>query len=799
MGHLKPEPDKAFIRRLRAAVRGEVLFDDFARGRYATDASIYQIMPRGVVVPKTAADIGATMSLAREADCSIVPRGAGTSQCGQTINDSIVLDLSKYCNRLIDLDVENRTAEVQPGIVLDHLNAYLRQHGLWFPVDVSTGSRATIGGMVGNNSCGTRSIRYGMCRDHVIGIDTILANGTRAHFGEVPPSLEGLNITQDIEALFRELLLFGEREAETIRAGFPDVPRRVGGYNIDALIPSETFCNMAQLLVGSEGTLGLFEKIRIRLSPLPGNRVLGVCHFPSFYEAMDAAQYIVQLGPSAVELFDRTILELARDIPLYRPVIESFVRGAPEALLLVEFAEDEEGENLRRLDILGEVMTGLGFDWDDPRKKDGGVVPATDPAMQARIMEVRKQGLNIMMSMKSEGKPLAFIEDCCVPLEHLADYTDRLKEIFARHGVQGTFYAHASVGTLHVRPVLNLKLDTEVVKLRAIAEETFALVREYDGAHSGEHGDGILRSEFHRMMFGDRMVDHFEWIKHRFDPDGFLNPGRIVEAPKMDDRELMRYGPDYHVPEIKTMFDWPGYTGAGRGLQGAVEMCNNNGACRKLTEGIMCPSYRATRNERDLVRGRANTLRLALSGQLGADALTSDDMAETMRLCLSCKGCRRECPTGVDMARMKIEVQARRIAAHGLTRRDKLFARLPHYAPWARRFSFLLNLRERIPGAARLGEKYLGISAERALPRWSRRAWRPTGGTSLEEAEVVLFADTFNSNFEPQNLAAAETVLERAGLKVAHAAPLSGNRPLCCGRTFLAADLVDEARAEMRR
>lgn len=786
-------------RQLDKAVEGEVLFDGFSRGRYATDASIYQMMPLGVVVPKTIADVEATLAISREAGVPVLPRGGGTSQSGQTVNEAVVIDLSKHLNELIEVDCEAGTAVVEPGLVLDTLNDQLKPHGLWYPVDVSTSSRCTLGGMTANNSCGARSIRYGTSRDNVLAIDAILADGSRSRFGRLE-DVEGLNEPGVGRELFRDLLALGEREADEIRRRFPDVIRRVGGYNIDALLPSATGNNFAHLLVGSEGTLALSEKITLKLSPILRSKVLGVCHFPTFYEAMDAAQHLVQLDPTAIELVDSNMIELGRKIAMFKPIVDAFVHGEPAALLIVEFAEPDQAENLRRLEALDAMMAELGFRWDDPGKKDGGVVRAIDPEFQRQIIEVRKQGLNIMMSMKSEGKPVSFVEDCAVELKDLAEYTDRLTGIFRNHGTDGTWYAHASVGTLHVRPVLNLKLDTGVKQMRAIAEEAFELVRSYKGSHSGEHGDGIVRSEFHRAMFGDRMVENFAWVKDRMDPGGLFNPGKIVRPPRMDDRNLLRYSPNYSVPEIDTAFAWSGHYGSGRGFQGAVEMCNNNGACRKLKDGVMCPSFRVTRNERDLVRGRANSLRLAISGQLGPDALTSDAMAETMKLCVSCKACRRECPTGVDMAKMKIEVSAARVRRHGLSLRDRMIAYLPHYAPAASRAASLMNLRDRLPGAAWLSEQVLGMSAARRLPQWRSDVFVPDVRESdPTHADVLLFADTFNRYFEPDNLCAAEAVLRRAGLKVAHATPLTGTRPLCCGRTFLSAGLTGKAVAEMRR
>ena len=499
-------------RRLRSEISGEVLFDPFSRGRYATDASFYQIMPAGVVAPRTMDEALRALAIGRDAGAKVTPRGGGTSQCGQTVNDGLIIDFSRYLNRIISLDLENRSCIVEPGIVLDDLNRQLKQHGLWFPVDVSPASRATIGGMAGNNSCGGRSLRYGTMRDNTVSMRAALADGTRMHFGDVPRDLSGVEAPDESLALFRDMLALGEREAAEIADKFPKVQRRVGGYNLDALTPRNAPNNMAHLLVGSEGTLAFTTQVELKLWPVIRNKVLGVCHFGSFYQAMDATQHLVKLKPIAVELVDRTMIGLGRDIAMFVPVIEAAVRGDPDALLLVEFAEEDQADNLQRLKQLAELMADLGFGWNNPQAKWGGVVEITEPALQAAIADFRAAGLNVMMSMKEAGKPVSFVEDCAVPLPHLADYTARLNEVFAKHGTRGTMYAHASEGCLHVRPVLNLKLEKDVRAMRAIAEEAFALVREYKGSHSGEHGDGIVRSEFHEGMFGLRLVRAFEEV-----------------------------------------------------------------------------------------------------------------------------------------------------------------------------------------------------------------------------------------------------------------------------------------------
>ena len=849
--HLRPG-DAGLAARLRREIEGEVWFDPASRGRYSTDASIYQIEPIGVVAPRTAGDIAQAIAICREAGAPILPRGAGTSQCGQTVGEAVVVDTSKYLDQVIGFDEESHRVTVQPGIVLDRLNAWLKPKGLFFPVDVSPANRATIGGMAGNNSCGARSIRYGNMVHNVHAISAILAGGTAVRFGEVSGNLAGFTGDDHYSDLIRRMRALGAREAGEIARRFPALLRRVGGYNIDTLVSGRTAGgvtdgatggmsggvsgghNMAHLLVGSEGTLGFFTEIELDLQPLPAHRVLGMCHFPAFYEAMSATQHIVALDPSAVELVDRTLIELARDIAVFRPTVERFVRGAPDALLLVEFAGEDRAALLARLARLGELMADLGF--------PGAVVEAVEPSFQRAVWDVRKAGLNIMMSMKGDGKPISFVEDCAVRLEDLAEYTRRLDEVFARHGTRGTWYAHASVGTLHVRPIVDLKVEDGARRMRAIAEECFEMVREYRGSHSGEHGDGIVRSEFHEAMFGSRLTSAFEEVKDAFDPGGLFNPGKIVRPERMDDRELFRYKPGYAPLPVETGLDWSEWGGFDR----AVEMCNNNGTCRKSNPGVMCPSYRVTMDEKHVTRGRANTLRLALTGQLDPDALTSDAMAETMALCVGCKGCKRECPTGVDMARMKIEYLHQRGKRHGLSLRERLVAWLPRYAPVASRLAWIMNLHVRLPGLPVLTERLLGLSAQRSLPRWRADPFRPEETVDCEAqpdrgrtdgkfgvrsapgsmyelqqtlelgrgsgesdhspsapgdgTEVALFADTFTTWFEPENARAAVRVLRAAGYRVRSAAPPPGKRrPLCCGRTFLAAGLVDEARHEIAR
>jgi FAD/FMN-containing dehydrogenase/Fe-S oxidoreductase len=787
-----PLGDPRLAQRLRREVDGDVLFGRADRGRYATDASIYQVEPVGVVVPRTVDGAAAALAIAREHGVPVLPRGGGTSQCGQTVNRALVIDCTKHLRRVVGVDRDARTAVVEPGLVLSHLNEALKPHGLFFPVDPSTNARCTLGGMAGNNSCGSKSIRYGLMADNVRAIDAILADGTRHRFGS--PDMPGANVPAPIAALIGRLRALGATEAEEIAARFPQQLRRVGGYNIEVLTPAarqQGRENLARLLVGSEGTLAFSAALHLQLQPVLPRKVLGICQFPTFRAAMEASRHLVTLGPEAVELVDHTMIDLGRGIPIYAPTIDRMVQGRPDSLLIVEFHGHDDGPLLAKLADLDAMMADLGW--------PGSVVRATDPQFQAAIAEVREAGLNIMMSMKGDGKPVSFIEDCAVGLDDLADYTERLNDVFARHGTKGTWYAHASVGCLHVRPVLNMKDPADVRTMRAVAEECFALVREYKGSHSGEHGDGIVRSEFHEGMFGPRIVRAFEAVKDAFDPGAVLNPNRVVRPPRMDDRSLFRYAPDYAAdPGFKPALDWSAYPGPQGGMLSAVEMCNNNGTCRKFDAGSMCPSYRVTRDEEHLTRGRANTLRLALTGQLGADAMAGDDVAAALHLCVSCKACRRECPTGVDMAKMKVEALAARAARHGVPARARLVAELPRLARLASRMAPLANLRNRVGLLRRLGAR-IGLAPERPLPAWSSDPFRDgeAAAPPAPRGDVLLLADTFNRYFEPENLRAAVRVLRAAGFRAV--LPAAPGRPLCCGRTYLSAGMVDRARQEAAR
>ena len=819
--------------RLSSETQGEVLFSAADRGRYATDASIYQSMPTGVFVPRSSADVALALEICRDLGVPIVARGGGTSQCGQTVGAGLVIDHSKYVRNILAVDAAERIAVVEPGLVLDHLNASLKKHGLWYPVDVSTSAQATLGGMAGNNSCGSRSIAYGNMVHNVRGAQAWTSDGTLLTLGNYADSS---GKSRELGDYVRDL---AAQLAPDISARWPKVLRRVGGYNLDIFdnqserpYTADGSVNLAHLLVGSEGTLALTKNLTLQLSELPRAKVLGVVNFPTFYAAMNAAQHIVKLGGglSAVELVDRTMIELSLQNPAFAPTVRTALLGQPDAILLVEFSGASKADLLPKIRQLVELMGDLGL--------PGSVVEMTEDAPQKNLWEVRKAGLNIMMSLKGDGKPVSFIEDCAVPLEHLAEYTDALTEVFKRHGSKGTWYAHASVGTLHVRPILDMRREG-ASKMRSIAEEASALVRQFKGAYSGEHGDGLCRGEWISWQFGPQITQAFASIKEAMDPLNLLCPQRMINPPKMDDTRLMRFPPSYQVIPIKTALDWrawdvqsnplteqtsaPGTGGdPAQGFAKAVEMCNNNGHCRQFDAGTMCPSYRVTRDEKHTTRGRANTLRLALSGQLdginAGDAFTSEAVKDALDLCVGCKGCKRDCPTGVDMAKMKVEFLHHYKARHGYTLKDKLIASLPDYAHWASRWAPLLNLRDKLPGLARLSEKIIGLSARRTLPQWQRKTfWQQLSSATAQQNEapakhlktatfeevltaskpVVLFVDTFNGTFEAGNALAALQVLQAADYTV-HVATKAkpDGKHLCCGRTYLANGMIGQAKVK---
>ncbi len=629
-------------RELASSFDGELRFDAVSRALYSTDASVYQIQPLGVVIPKSREDLVRVVNACRQHRCPITMRGGGTSQAGQAIGDGLIVDTSKYFNRILELNVEERWARVEPGIVLDDLNAALAKHRLRFAPDISSASRATLGGMIANNSAGARSVVYGKTIDHVLELQLLLADGTVAWCRELSPDeLDGHSSGSTLEAgCYQRIRQLSADHAAEIERRFPKVLRRVGGYNLDEFVGGRPF-NLAKLIVGSEGTLGIVLEAKINLIALPAAKVLLAVQFDDLLEALGAIPAILRHGPSAIEAMDAFILNHTKMNAELHRLRQTFVDGEPAALLCVEFAGDRADDLLPRLDALETDLRAQGFSIRCHR--------ATTAQAQQAVWNVREAALGLSMSMKGDAKALSFVEDAAVAPERLRDYIRDLLALVARHGTEAGVYAHASVGCLHVRPVVNLKTADGVRTFESIASDVADLVLKYGGALSGEHGDGLVRSPFMARMFGDELYGAFRKIKQAFDPDGIFNPGKIVDAPPIATN--LRYGPSYRTQDVPTTFDYAEHGG----LAGAVEMCSGLGACRKSQPGTMCPSFMATRDEAHSTRGRANALRLALTGTLGQAGLADEAVREVLDLCLECRACKSECPVGVDVGRMKSE------------------------------------------------------------------------------------------------------------------------------------------------
>jgi FAD/FMN-containing dehydrogenase/Fe-S oxidoreductase len=749
---------------LRRDLAGEVRFDDYTRQLYARDASMYAITPRCVVFPRDVDDVVAAVTAARDHGVPVVPRGAGTSLAGQTVGPGIVIDLSRHMNRILELDPDTRTALVEPGVVQDQLNRAAAGHGLMFGPDTSTSNRATIGGMIGNNSAGSGSVRYGMTIDHVRELDVVLADASTAHFA---PGVDMSTVDTLAGGLYRELPKLVEDNRDAIAAGFPRFWRRAGGYRLDRL--AESF-DLAKFVVGSEGTLVIATNALVDLVPKPKRTVIAVGHFTSTQAAIEATEDALACDPAAVELMDRTILDLSRQKHEYA-ALGTILSGDPEALLFVSFSGDDETELAGRLSTL----TSL---W---RKHNHGyhTLEASTPAQQGALLKVRKAGLGLLMAASvGARRPLAFVEDTAVDPQHLPEYTARFAEILDRHGLRAGFYGHCSVGCLHIRPFVDLTDPGGVATMRAVAEEVKDLVREYGGVNSSEHGDGLARSEFNRELYGPDLYEAMRRVKALFDPTGVLNPGKIVDAPAMTDHLRDPALPVVRPFQTRLAFEVVG------GMRGAADRCMNIGVCRKTDAGVMCPSYMATRDEEDSTRGRANALVHALSQPDPAKALGDDRLHEVLDLCLMCKACKSECPLGVDMAKLKSEATHQRHQTHGVPLRSRVFSGI-------RLLNRLGSATAPLSNHAGLLRRLLGIAPQRPLPtfhrhnlvRWFRRQDTPAGGK-----EVTFLADSFTTYTEPAIGTAAIELLTLAGYRVRLAA--DG----CCGRSSLSKGLLDDAR-----
>ena len=771
----------ALERALAAEIKGEIRFDRVSRLLYATDASVYQIEPIGVVLPKSRDDLVRVVRICAKFRCPITMRGGGTSQAGQAIGPGLIVDASKYLRSILELNGSERWAWVEPGLVLDELNAHLRPSGLRFAPDVSTASRATIGGMMANNSSGARSVYYGKTIDHVIAQEVVLSDGSVVQFGPIgPDDVRSRSAGNSLEArCYRIVQDVASRNRDEIERRFPKVLRRVGGYNLDEFIKTDRPFNLAKLMVGSEGTLGVVLSAKVNLVPLPAAKAVLAIQFASLLESLAAAPVILRHRPSAVEVMDKSILDFTRQSALLEGLRRSFIEGDPASLLCVEFYDDRAEKLPPRLDALERDLREhrLGYRYHH----------ALDPAAQARIWSLREAGLGLSMAMRDDAKSLSFVEDTAVAPERLRDYIEKFLAIVKGHGTTAGVYAHASVGCLHVRPVVNMKTEDGVRKFEAIANDISDLVLEFGGALSGEHGDGLVRSPFMAKMFGPVLYEAFRAIKRTFDPNGLFNPGKIVDAPPLTTN--LRYGPRYSARNPQTFFDFEN-----GGFAGAVEMCSGLGACRKTLEGKMCPSYMATRDEQHSTRGRANTLRLTIAGRLGEAGLGDEGVYDTLDLCLECRACKAECPVGVDVARFKSEFLADYWQRHGTALEARVLGNAHHAAVWGSRFAPLSNWIAHSLPVRVLNEHIVGIDRRRRLPRFQRRTLarrvhsRARRGDPTHPPDALLFNDTFTNHYDPDIGEAALDVLASVGVRTT----LASNH--CCGRPQISKGLLSSAR-----
>jgi FAD/FMN-containing dehydrogenase/Fe-S oxidoreductase len=788
---------------LAATIEGEVRFDRLSRALYSTDASVYEIVPLGVVLPRTEADIVAVVQACARFGVPLTARGGGTSQAGQAIGPGLVLDCSKYFQRVLEVNAGERWARVQPGCILDDLNHQVRPLGLHFAPDISTSDRATVGGMIANNSSGTRSVIYGKTINHVIELKVVLADGSVCQLRPLAlAALEEKCRQDDHEGdIYRTVRRLAADHADEIEHRYPKILRRVGGYNLDLLTPARTQrgFNLAHLLVGSEGTLAVTLEAKVGLVELPPTRAVLVIQFADLLEALAATPAILAHGPSAVEVIDRYVLDATkRNAEASR--LRDFLQGDPAAILIVELYGDTAEGLRQRLKILEDRLRGRRFGYH--------YHSAIEAAEQARIWKLRRLALGLSMAEKGDAKAISFVEDSAVAPEKLRDYIADLLAVIARHGTTAGVYAHASVGCLHVRPVIDLKTEEGVRRFETIAGEVADLVLKYGGALSGEHGDGLVRSPFQERMFGPTLYNAFREVKRVFDPKGLLNPGKIVDARPLT--AALRYGPAYVTPEVATTFDFT----ADGGLARSAELCAGVGECRKTRAGTMCPSYQATREEQHSTRGRANVLRLALTGQLGLQGLTDEAVREVLDLCLECKACKSECPTNVDMARLKAEFLDQYYRKHGLPWRSWVFGQV---AALSRRGGRLGNWWVRSWLGRWLNEKLLGIDRRRVPPRRARRTFFSRGWETLppapdRTATIMLFPDTFMTWYEPEVGRAALRLLQQAGFAALPGLPQHALGPppsfspaswpwglVCCGRPFISNGLLARAVAHARQ
>ena len=764
---------------LRREVAGEVRLDRYSRALYATDASMYQMEPVGVVLPRSADDVEAAVRTARAHGVPILPRGGGTGLAGQTTNHALVLDFSKYMHEMLEVQPEERWARVQPGIVNNHLTAAVRAHGLMYAPDPVTSARATVGGGIGNNSCGAHSVLYGKTLDHVLEVDVVLSDGSRARFDPAAGvELERRMALGTLEgALYREVRRIAYANRDEIERRFPKILRRVSGYNLDDFTGGAPM-NLTRMIGASEGTLAVVTEARVNLVPAPTMRGTAAVHFRGLVESMEATVAILEHGPSAVEMIGEMIIRNCRVNPGYRHLLD-WVQGDPQSLVFVEFYGDSTAELDAKLDALKADLArrNLGY----------AVVTSSDPARQRHIWSLREAGLGLAMAVKGDAKPLPYVEDTAVSPELLPEYVARFEEIIRAHDTEAAYYGHASTGCLHIRPIVNVKTAAGLDKMESIASQVADLVREFGGSLSGEHGDGIVRGAFMERMYGAELYQAFKEIKQTFDPDGLMNPGKVIETPGI--REVLRLSPETKHIEVATFMDFS----ADGGFAEHVELCNGQGACRRM-DGGMCPSYMVTREEEHSTRGRANLLRMILSGKLPASELRGDRLQAALDLCVECKACKAECPSNVDMAKLKAEVLAKRWEGRRVPLRVWAFGEIALLSRVGQALAPLTNTLSGLPIVRRLTERVVGVSSRRPLPRFAARtfsSWfkRHRAPRQAPRGEAVYFNDTFTEYMHPEVGRAAVRVLEALGYSVSIV-----NRKRCCGRPLVSKGQLAKAR-----
>ena len=750
--------------------RDQAAADRMTRLLYSTDASNYQIMPLAVTYPRDADDVVAVHEVARRYGAPVLPRGGGSALAGQAVGEAIIMDFTRNMRRIRGVNAETRTVDVEPGLILGTMNAQLSGLDLMFGPDPASAERAAIGGVIGNNATGAHSIRYGMSADHVARLQVVTAAGDLVWLDQSTVELNR------IRAVVGDLV--AER-APQIAARFPKTWRTVAGYALDRVDPGDV--NLNWLLCGSEGTLATLVRAELQLVARPKiqHKRLALAHFDTLRASLEATPRILELEPAAIELMDKFLLDKTRAAAGYRDRL-TFVDGDPEAILAVEFVGTER-ELSAKIKVLKAHLLRLGF--------RGAVTVAETPAQQDDVWTVRKAGLGLMMSERSEAKPVSFIEDGAVPVENLADYISDVERIIYDNDTTYAIYAHASAGCLHIRPLINLKTLKGRGQYRAIADAVAQTVLKHRGTITGEHGQGLVRGEFSEYLFGPELVDAFRTVKRAFDPDNMMNPGKIIDSPPMDSAELMRYSPDYDVIDLKTRYNWS----ADNGFAGAVEMCNGAGVCRKEGVGTMCPSYQATLDEAHSTRGRANALRAAMSGALPQD-LGDPAVKAVLDLCLSCKACASECPSSVDVAKLKSEFLATWHDRHGVDRATRVFGNIHRLNQLAGKLPRLSNLAMN-HSLVKWGAGILGIPTDRPLPRFAKRRFSAGSYEQHETPDAMLIVDTFTEWNHPEVGQAAMALAARLGLRL-NIQRLPGQG--CCGRPAISKGLLDQAKGMAR-